>query len=140
MAHTKFSKCKLRFLFCKYRMFIKYCVFFENFKIYSGLWPLLVFQRCVNGPLNGRTPALQQNWQSSENSQHFKEKTQYLMNTLYYPQLERLSVLTCQSSQRSSPHLRIRNSLSHRHSLLLNLPGKRLFKIRSVSISKHFPH
>ena len=26
---------------------IKYCVFFENFKIYSGLWPLSVFQRCV---------------------------------------------------------------------------------------------
>ena len=31
----------------------------------------------------GRTPALQQNWQSSAKSQHFKEKTQYLMNTLY---------------------------------------------------------
>ena len=27
--------------------------------------------------------ALQQNWQSSEKSQYFKEKTQYLMNTLY---------------------------------------------------------
>ena len=31
----------------------------------------------------GKTPALQQNWQSSEKSQNFKEKTQYLMNTLY---------------------------------------------------------
>ena len=40
------------------------CVFFENFKIH-------IF----------RTPALQQNWQI-EKSQHFKEKTQYLMNTL----------------------------------------------------------
>ena len=30
-----------------------------------------------------RKPALQQNWQSSEKSKHFKEKTQYLMNTLY---------------------------------------------------------
>ena len=39
----------------KYRVFIKYCVFFENFKIYSGLWPLTVFQRCVHGrPLNDR--------------------------------------------------------------------------------------
>ena len=31
----------------------------------------------------GRKPALQQNRQSSEKSQNFKEKTQYLMNTLY---------------------------------------------------------
>ena len=31
----------------------------------------------------GRKPALQPNWQSSEKSKHFKEKTQYLMNTLY---------------------------------------------------------
>ena len=34
--------------------------------------------------MEGRTLALQQNWQSSEKSQNFKEKTQYLMNTLYY--------------------------------------------------------
>ena len=31
----------------------------------------------------GRTPALQQNWQSSRKSPNFKEKTQYLLNTLY---------------------------------------------------------
>ena len=31
----------------------------------------------------GRTPVLQHNWQSSEKSQYVKEKTQYLMNTLY---------------------------------------------------------
>ena len=31
----------------------------------------------------GQTPALQQNWQSSEKSQNFREKTQYLMNSLY---------------------------------------------------------
>ena len=31
----------------------------------------------------GRTPELQQNWQSSEKSKKFKEKTQYLMNNLY---------------------------------------------------------
>ena len=30
----------------KYRVFIKYCVFFEDFKIYSGLWPLSVSPRC----------------------------------------------------------------------------------------------
>ena len=41
-------------------------------------------------PLAGRTPALQQNWQSSENSQHLKEKTQYLMNTLYKTSLQEL--------------------------------------------------
>ena len=28
--------------------------FFENFKIYSRLWPLSVFQRCVHGRHNGR--------------------------------------------------------------------------------------
>ena len=30
-----------------------------------------------------QTPTLQQNWQSSEKSQNFKEKTQYLMDILY---------------------------------------------------------
>ena len=30
-----------------------------------------------------RKPALQQNWQSSEKSHNFQEKTQFLMNTLY---------------------------------------------------------
>ena len=38
----------------------------------------------------GRRPALQQNWKSSEKSQHFKEKTQYLMNTLYITVTENL--------------------------------------------------
>ena len=65
-----------------YRVFSKYCVW-ENFKIYSVLWPFSVFPRCqcVYTHQAGRTHALQQNWQSSE--KHFKEKTQYLMNTLY---------------------------------------------------------
>ena len=49
---------------------------------YSGLFPFSVFHRC-HFHQAGRTPALQQNWQSSERSQNFKEKTQYLMNTLY---------------------------------------------------------
>ena len=39
---------------------------------------------CVYTHQAGRKPALQQNWQSSEKSQNFKEKTQYLMNTLYF--------------------------------------------------------
>ena len=39
----------------------------------------------------GRTPALQQNSHSSEKLQHFKEKTQYLMNTLYIWQLRQFS-------------------------------------------------
>ena len=33
----------------------------------------------------GRKPALNQNWQSSEKSQNFKEKTQFLMNSLEGP-------------------------------------------------------
>ena len=62
-------------------------VFFPKILKYSGLWPFSVFPRyqCVYTYQAGRTPALQQNWQSSEKSQHFKEKTQYLMNTLYLP-------------------------------------------------------
>ena len=60
-------------------------VFFPKILKYSGLWPFSVFPRCqcVYTHQAGRKPALQQNWQSSEKSQHFKEKTQYLMNTLY---------------------------------------------------------
>ena len=60
--------CSLNFLF-----------FSEKFKIYSGLWPLSVFKRCVHGPLNGkverkrcsRTDGVQKN-------HNIKEK-----NTLY---------------------------------------------------------
>ena len=49
-------------------------VFFEDFKIYSGLWPLSVSPRCQYVyTMAGQTPALQQNYQSSEKS-HFKEK------------------------------------------------------------------
>ena len=51
-------------------------VFFPIFKKYSGLWPLSVFPRCqcVYTHQAGRTQAQQQNWQSSEKSQNFKEK------------------------------------------------------------------
>ena len=67
-----------------YRVFIKYCVFSTDFE-YFGLRSFSVFPRrqCVYTYQAGRKPALLQNWQSSEKSQHFKEKTQYLMNTLY---------------------------------------------------------
>ena len=49
--------------------------FFEDFKIYTGLWPLSVSSwcQCVYTKA-GLTPALQQNLQSLEKSQHFKEK------------------------------------------------------------------
>ena len=58
-----------------YRVFIKYC-FFSKILKYSGLWPFSVFPRCqcVYTHQAGRTPAQQQNWQSSENSQNLKEK------------------------------------------------------------------
>ena len=43
---------------------------------YSWLWSFSVFPRCQCVYTNqaGRTPALQQNWQSPEKSQHLKEK------------------------------------------------------------------
>ena len=62
-------------------------VFFsEDFKIFQTL-VLLCFPSvsvCVHTHLAGRTPALQQNWQSSEKSQNFKEKTQYLVNCIMF--------------------------------------------------------
>ena len=48
-----------------YRVFIEYCVFFEDSKIYSGLWPLSVSPRCqCVYTMAGQTPALQQNLKS----------------------------------------------------------------------------
>ena len=60
-------------------------VFLPNILGYSELWSFSVFPwcLCVYTHQAGRTPALQQNWQSSEKLQKFQEKTQYLMNTLY---------------------------------------------------------
>ena len=57
-------------------------VFFPKILKYSGLWPFSVFPRChcVYTHQAGRTPTLQQNWQSLEKSQNFKEKTQYLIS------------------------------------------------------------
>ena len=55
-----------------YRVLIKYCVF-SKILIY---FPDSVFSRyqCVYTHPAGRTPALQQNWQSSEKLHNFKEK------------------------------------------------------------------
>ena len=55
-----------------YRVFIKYCVFFRIFQnIPNSVFPRWQF---VYTKQAGRKPALQQNWQSSEKSQNFKEK------------------------------------------------------------------
>ena len=59
----------------KYRVFIKYCVF-SKILIY---FPDSIFSlcQCVYTQQAGRTPALQQNWQSSENSKNFKENHKF---------------------------------------------------------------
>ena len=70
------------YFYCKLSIVI---VFFSKILKYYGLLPFSVFPRCqcVYKHQAGRTPALQQIWQSSEKSQNFKEKAQYLMNPLY---------------------------------------------------------
>ena len=52
-------------------------MFFPKILKYSEIWPFSVFPRCqfVYTHHAGRKQALQQNWQSSEKSQHFKENT-----------------------------------------------------------------
>ena len=54
------------------------------FRIFKNI-PNSVFPRCqcVYTHQAGRKPAPQQNWESSQKSPNFKEKTQYIMNTLY---------------------------------------------------------
>ena len=55
-----------------YRVFIKYCVFFRFLQnILDSVFPRC---QCMYTHQAGRKPALQQNWQSSEKSQNFKEK------------------------------------------------------------------
>ena len=68
-------------------------VFFPKILKYSGLWPFSIFPRCqcVYTHQAGRKPALQQNWQSLEKSQNYKEKTQYFINTLHYKCFEVVS-------------------------------------------------
>ena len=64
--------CSTKCYYSSYRVFIKYCVFSKILKYIpdSGL------SRCVlwTWTTKGRTPALRQNWQSWERSQHLKEK------------------------------------------------------------------
>ena len=57
--------------FRKYRVFIKYCVFWKILK-YSGLLPFSVFPRCqcVYTHQAGRKPALQQNWHKYLRKKH----------------------------------------------------------------------
>ena len=71
-------------MYALYRVFIKYCDFFRIIKNIpdSGLSLFFPLCQCVYTHQAGRTPALQQNWQSLEKSQSSKEKTQYLMNSL----------------------------------------------------------
>ena len=69
---SKYIYINLSICLFMYRVFIRYCVFLKIL-IYI---PNSVFSRCqcVYTRQAGRTPALQQNWQSSENSKIFKEK------------------------------------------------------------------
>ena len=67
----------------RYRVFIK-IVFFSKILKYSGLWPFSVLPRCrVYTHKAGRRPALAAELAEFRKIQNFKEKTQYLMNTLY---------------------------------------------------------
>ena len=66
-----------------YRVFIKYCVFFKILKnIPDSVSACVHWTSRLDRQMVGPTPALQQNWQSLEKSQLFKEKTQYLLNTM----------------------------------------------------------
>ena len=63
-------------MYVMYSVFIQYCFFFEYFEIFRTL-AFLCFPSvsvCLYTHQAGRTPALQQNWQSTEKSQNFKEK------------------------------------------------------------------
>ena len=72
-------------------------VFLPKILKYSGFWLFSVIPRfqCVYTHQAGRKLALHQSWQSSEKSQNFKEKTQYLMNTLYYKKYDFTMYVHC---------------------------------------------
>ena len=53
----------------RYRVFIKYCVFSKDFRIFRT-FSVFPRRQCVYTHRAGRTPVLQQNWQSSEKSQN----------------------------------------------------------------------
>ena len=63
--------------------FIEYCVFPKILK-YSGLWPLSVclgVSVCTHQA--GRTPALKQNWKSSENHKILRKNTIFNEHPVY---------------------------------------------------------
>ena len=76
------EKANPRFFFRilnNYRVFIKYCVFSKILKnIPDSVSACVHWTSRLDHQMVGRTPALQQNWQSLEKSQLLKEKTQYL--------------------------------------------------------------
>ena len=66
-----------------YRVLIKYCVY-EDFKIYSGLWPLSVSPSvsvCVHNGRENTSPTAE--LAEFRKITTFYGKTQYLMNSLY---------------------------------------------------------
>ena len=69
---------------CTYRVFIYYCVFFEDIKIYSKLWFSLL-SVCVHRnscrPPDGRLIATDR----VKKNHNILRKTQFLLNTLYLP-------------------------------------------------------
>ena len=61
-------------------------MFLEDFEIFFEPWPLLVSPRCGVSvyTMANQTQALQQNLQTSEKSQHFKENTIFNEHPVYY--------------------------------------------------------
>ena len=77
VLYHEFNLC-VQVIKCRYTGCSLNIVFFSKILTFSGLWPFLfslgvsVFTRTRQVC---RTPALQQNWQSSEKFKNFKEKT-----------------------------------------------------------------
>ena len=60
----KQKDCILRMMLL-YRVFIKYCVFSEDFKIFRTPFPVFPLCQFMYTHQTGRTPALQQNWKKN---------------------------------------------------------------------------
>ena len=69
------TSCSLNIVFFRRFLYIFLTLAYLGFPLDASV--------CTLDTMAGQTSALQQNWQSSEKSQHFKENKQYLMNTLY---------------------------------------------------------
>ena len=65
----------------RYRVFIKYCVFLEDLKIFRTL-AFLSMSLCVHTPGRQNTSAAAELAEFRKIKKKVKEKTQYLMNTL----------------------------------------------------------